>query len=243
MFEKKMTENDKKKEIKMKKTEAKKSGGAREKTLSVVKTLVLPLLFVALVTCVIYVVTQERAKGEELKTTVVCMKENVPANTFVEAKDIDKYFVETKVDMTAVPTTAYKSLSELSKKGFYIEDAMTKSQMVLKDNLADSDAVMDKYKPGYEVTSFNAQEFADGVNGSLRKGDIVDVYAIDPTTELLTLMASNVYVADVYDNSGKKITEDSEIATSFTVYVTPEEVEQINNAVVYGGIQMYLKAE
>ena len=31
--------------------------------------------------------------------------------------------------------------------------------------------------------------------------------------------------------------------TSFTVWVTPEEVENINTAVVYGGIHMYLKTE
>lgn len=45
------------------------------------------------------------------------------------------------------------------------------------------------------------------------------------------------------DTAGKKITEDDEVATSFTVWVTPEEVESINTAVVYGGIRMYLKAE
>ena len=84
---------------------------------------------------------------------------------------------------------------------------------------------------------------ADGVNGSLRKGDIVDVYALDPATELLTLYAENVYVAEVYDNSGKKVTELDGIATSFTVWVTPDEVESLNLAVVYGGVQMYLKTE
>lgn len=52
-----------------------------------------------------------------------------------------------------------------------------------------------------------------------------------------------VYVSEVYDNAGKKITEDDGVATSFTVWVTPEEVESINTAVVYGGIQMYLKTE
>ena len=114
---------------------------------------------------------------------------------------------------------------------------------MLKDNIADEDAVLDKYKDGYEITSFNAQEFADGVNGALRKGDIVDVYALDPAIKELVLMASDVYVADVYDNAGKKITEPEEIATSFTVYVTDEEVAQINTAVSYGGIQLYLKAE
>lgn len=81
------------------------------------------------------------------------------------------------------------------------------------------------------------------VNGSLRKGDIVDVYAVDPASEMFVLMAENVYVSAVYDNAGKKITDDEGVATSFTVWVTPEEVESINTAVVYGGIQMYLKTK
>lgn len=118
---------------------------------------------------------------------------------------------------------------------------MAKSQMVLSGDISTTDAVMDKYKAGYQVTSFNAMEFADGVNGSLRKGDIVDVYAVDPATEVLTLYAENVYVSEVYDSSGKKITEDSEVATSFTVYVTPEEVESVNMAVVNGNVQLYKK--
>ena len=50
-------------------------------------------------------------------------------------------------------------------------------------------------------------------------------------------------MANVYDSSGNKISEPEEIATSFTVYVTKDEVEQINLAVVYGGVQMYLIAE
>ena len=147
------------------------------------------------------------------------------------------------VNVAVVPENAIKSLSDLSKEGFYIEDSMKKSQMVLDCNIADKDAVMDKYLSGYEVTSFAAQNFSDGVNGSLRKGDIVDVYALDPETELLTLYAKNVYIAEVYDNSGNKITEPKGIATSFTVWVTPKEVEKLNLAVVHGGVQMYLKTE
>lgn len=112
-----------------------------------------------------------------------------------------------------------------------------------EEDIAKTDEVMDKYKDGYEVTSFAAESFPGGVNGSLRKGDIVNLYALDPATELLTLMAENVYVANVYDSSGNKISEPEEIATSFTVYVTKDEVEQINLAVVYGGVQMYLIAE
>jgi hypothetical protein len=245
MFEKKITEEQKKQMVKESKKANKqtKKGKGESKALSVVKTLLIPAVFAAIIVCVLYVAVQNRAAQEELKTSVVCMKENVKANTYVKADEIEKYFTTTSVELTAVPKTAVKSLSELGKDGFYIKDAMSSSQMVLSDNLADKDEVMDKYLSGYEVTSFAAESFDGGVNGSLRKGDIVSVYAIDPATEMLVLMADNVYIADVYDSSGNKVVEHSGIATSFTVYVIEEEVEQINKAVVYGGIQMYLKAE
>lgn len=51
----------------------------------------------------------------------------------------------------------------------------------------------------------------------------MDVYAVDPATEMLTLMAENIYISEVYDNAGKKITEDDGVATSFTVWVTPRK--------------------
>ena len=246
MFEKKISEEQKKKmekETKRSLKKEKKEKGAESKLLSVVKVIVLPLLFAGIVVCAIYLAMQQKAVQEDLKTTVVCMKEDVPTNTYVESKDIEKYFTTVKVQLEAVPENAYKSLSDFSKDGFYIEDSMKMAQMVLDCNIAAEDEVMDKYLNGYEVTAFDAQNFADGVNGSLRKGDIVDVYALDPATELLTLYAENVYVAEVYDNSGKKVTEPDGIATSFTVWVTPDEVENLNLAVVYGGVQMYLKTE
>lgn len=246
MFEKKVSDEQKKrleKEANKSVKKEKKAKGDENKILLAVKVVVLPLLFAGVVVSAIYLAMQQKAAQDDLRTTVVCMKEDVAPNTFVEAKDLDKYFTTVKVQLEAVPENAIKSLSDFSKDGFYIEDAMKKSQMVLTCNIAGKDEVMDKYLSGYEVTSFDAQNFADGVNGSLRKGDIVDVFALDPATELLTLYAENVYVAEVYDNSGKKVTEPDGIATSFTVWVTPDEVESLNLAVVYGGVQMYLKTE
>ena len=153
------------------------------------------------------------------------VKAKESGNTFVKSEDAGKYFEVISVDLTAIPTCAYKSLDELPKDGFYIENAMTKTQMVMKDDIADKDIVMDKYKNGYEITSFPAESFDGGVNGSLRKGDVVDVYALNPETELLELFAENVYVSEVYDNAGNRITEPDGVATSFTVWVTPEEVD------------------
>ena len=241
MFQKKAAVNakDEKKTV----TKKKKSGNVKAKLISVLKVVVLPALFAGIVVCGLYLSMQNKLEAESLKGQVLVMKENVAANTYVQAEDMNKYFETVAVEKTAIPASAYSTVSDLPKDGFYIDRAMTKSQMVLKDDVASKDQVMDKYKSGYEITSFAAESFDDSVNGSLRKGDIVDVYAVDPASELLVLMAENVYVSEVYDNAGKKITDDEGVATSFTVWVTPEEVESINTAVVYGGIQMYLKTE
>lgn len=251
MFEKKITDAEKKRMEKEAKKAAKaerrkargETGAGKEKALSIVKTLVIPAIIAAILVCVIYVAIDSKASAEELKTKVVCMKTDVPKNTYVTPDEVAKYFEEISVEMAAVPKSAYSSVNDLPKDGFYIENALSKSQMVLKDDIATEDAIMDKYKNGFEITSFGAQAFTGGVNGSLRRGDIVDVYAVDPTTDMLVLMAEDVYVYAVYDNTGNKVTSADETATAFTVYVTPEEVEQINMAVCYGGIQMYLKTE
>lgn len=245
MFEKKISDKEKKQMAKQEKRAAREKNGTaygkKERALTILKTLLIPALLAGVVCLVIYIAMENKAAEAELKGQVVVLKSDVAANTFVAADEFGSYFDEVSVELTAIPGTVYASVSDLPQEGFYIEDAMSKSQMVLKDDIATSDVVMDKYKAGYEVTSFNAMEFADGVNGSLRKGDIVDVYAIDPATEALTLYAENVYVSEVYDSAGKKITEDDEVATSFTVYVTPDEVESINTAVVNSGIQLYKK--
>ena len=250
MFEKKISDEERKKMEREAKKNAKASKkkestgtSVKDKLISVCKVVVLPLIIAGIVVCALYLAMQNKLEAESLKGPVLAMREDVAANTFVKSEDAGKYFEVISVDLTAIPTCAYKSLDELPKDGFYIENAMTKTQMVMKDDIADKDFVMDKYKNGYEITSFPAESFDGGVNGSLRKGDSVDVYALNPETELLELFAENVYVSEVYDNAGNRITEPNGVATSFTVWVTPEEVESVNLAVVYGRVQIYLKMQ
>ena len=239
MFEKKIKDNDKKQDKRVKKKE---KTGAKERVLLIVKTVAIPLVLAGAIVLALYLAMQSKFEADSLKGEVLVMKEAVAANTIVSKENADDYFTSVSVELTAIPSTAYTSLSELPDK-FYIENAMAKNQMVMKDDISKSDAVMDKYQSGYEVTSFAAESFDFSVNGTLRHGDVVDIYAVDPATETLMLMAENVYVDEVYDNSGNKITDDEGVATSFTVWVTSDEVESINTAVIYGGIQMYLKTE
>ena len=103
------------------------------------------------------------------------------------------------------------------------------------------DHELDKYKSGYEVTSFAVSNFDKGINGKLREGAIIDIYAVDPATDELTLYVSDVYVSGAYDSSGNELTTEGGVAQSFTVYVKSYEVEDMNKAINYGEIHIHKK--
>ena len=121
MFEKKVTDAEKKrleKEAKKaekarRKEEAAKSGSGKEKALSIVKTLAVPTIIAAIIVCVIYVVVDSKASADELKTEVLCMVKDVPANTIVTADNVKDYFTVVSVDISAVQVNAYNQLSVL----------------------------------------------------------------------------------------------------------------------------------
>lgn len=184
MFEKKVKDTDKKLD---KGTKNKGKIAAKERAVLIIKTVAIPLVLASVVVLALYLAMQSKFEADSIKGDVLVMKEKVTANTIVTKENADKYFTTVSVELTAIPSTAYTSVSELPDK-FYIENVMAKNQMVMKDDISKSDPVMDKYKVGYEVTSFAAESFDYSVNGSLRHGDVVDVYAVDPATETLTLM-------------------------------------------------------
>ena len=90
MFQKKAAVNakDEKKTV----TKKKKSGNVKAKLISVLKVVVLPALFAGIVVCGLYLSMQNKLEAESLKGQVLVMKENVAANTYVKAEDMDKYF-------------------------------------------------------------------------------------------------------------------------------------------------------
>lgn len=151
MFEKKIRDEERKKMEREAKKNAKASKkkestgtSVKDKLISVYKVVVLPLIFAGIVVCALYLAMQNKLEAESLKGLVRAMREDVAANTFVKSKDAGKYFEVISVDLTAIPTCAYRSLDELPKDGFYIDNTMTKTQMVMKDDIADKDLVMDK---------------------------------------------------------------------------------------------------
>lgn len=245
MFEKKMTEEEKKllqKEAKKaKKAEKKNESEWAIKAKKVAKVVVLPLLLASIMVCFLYIVVRNNTLAENLKTDVVVATKDIVENTKISADEIDDYFEVIRVDADAVVSVYASSLSQLPKDGFYVKEDMVKGQMLQKSDIEESDFVMDKYKDDAVITALKVSEFSNSVCGSLRYGDIVDVYAIDPATDELVFVVGDVYILGAYNSSGEKLNTSEGTAVAFTVLATPDEVAALNKAIAWEGIQLYLK--
>lgn len=245
MFEKKMTEEEKKllqKEAKKaKKAEKKNESELAVKAKKVAKIVALPLILASIMVCFLYIVVRNNTLAENLKTDVVVATKNIVENTKISADEIDDYFEVIRVDADAVVNVYASSLSDLPADGFYVKTDIVKGQMLHKKDIEESDFVMDKYKEDAVITSLKVSEFSNSVCGSLRYGDIVDVYAVDPATDELVFVVGDVYILAAYNNSGEKLNTLEGTAVAFTVLATPEEVVDLNRAIAWEGIQLYLK--
>ena len=240
-----MTEEEKKilqKEAKKaKKAEKKKDSKWATKGAKIAKVVVLPLLLASIMVCFLYIVVRNNTLAENLKKDVVVARKDIVENTKISAEEIHKYFEVVRVDADAVVSVYVSSLGELPRDGFYVKEDLVKGQMLHKEDIEESDFVMDKYKEDAVITSLKVSEFSNSVCGSLRYGDIVDVYAVDPATDELVFVVGNVYILGAYNSSGEKLNTAEGSAVAFTVLATPEEVVELNRAIAWEGIQLYKK--
>ena len=172
---------------------------------------------------------------------MVVASKNLRVNAYITPDEVDEYFKVISVDGAAVSKDAYISMDDLKEKGFYTNIPIGNGQIVYSGNLKPTDARLDKYQSGYEVTSIAVSNFDKGVNGKVREGAIIDVYAVDPATDELVKYAEDVYVAAAFDSSGNELTTDEGVAQSFTIYVKEAEIEELNKAINYGEIHIYQK--
>lgn len=206
------------------------------------KAFVIPFFVAIILTGIIYGMIMHQVNSTEGKIPVVYITKSVDKNTKINADDYNNTFTLKYVDQDLIPATVYQSLDELPSDGLYIKTDMDKNQILLPENFTTDDLTMAKYESGHETTSISATSFANAVNGTIRKGDIVDIYSRPSSADAVTeLYGQDLYVEAAYTANGTECKTPEDVATSLTIWVTPDEVSDINKAVALGNIQVYVQ--
>ena len=206
------------------------------------KAFVIPFFVAIILTGIIYGMIMHQVNSTEGKIPVVYITKSVDKNTKINADNYNNTFTLKYVDQDLIPATVYQSLDELPGDGLYIKTDMDKNQILLPENFTTDDLTMAKYESGHETTSISATSFANAVNGTIRKGDIVDIYSRPSSADAVTeLYGQDLYVEAAYTANGTECKNPEDVATSLTIWVTPDEVSDINKAVALGNIQVYVQ--
>ena len=229
MFEKKVKETKEVTKKKIKKAPEKKG---------ILGIVLVPLLLTVVLVGAIYLLMGKLSENEILLSDVVVAKDSLRVNAYITPEEVEQHFEVKQMDTSLVTDT---SLSDLKKRAFYVKVPVPAGKILYVQDTVSTNATLDKYLSGYEVTGICVSNFDRAVNGRIREGDVIDIYAVDKTTDALTLYAQDVYVAAAYDSSGNELATDEGVAVAFTIWVKEAEVEKVNQAINFGEIQIYRK--
>lgn len=216
-------------------------GGAPEKKRCDL-TWVIPIVIALLIINIFYLTKNRDAETSDRELAgVVYARKDIPAHTYISPDDIEIYFVTIRTDSALIPADSYDSIYYLPQDGFYVCNSLKSREIVRATDITTDDPEIAKYSGNdYLLTSIEVKKFSNACNGKIRAGDIINIYAGTDTNEKdLKLIAENVYVTDTVDRYGNP-TSDDDLAVSFTIRVTPNEITKINAAISNGNIQMYL---
>lgn len=181
------------------------------------------IAFVGLTTFESYVLSDKDTK------TVIVASKNIPSGTFIDDGNRDTFFAEKVVNATLVTDTTFKKIEDIEGK---ILTDVSAGEIMTQNRLFNTAYVNQEFSDPVMV-SFAILAAEDGLNGHIRKGDLVDLIYTnknDLGENASAKFLENVYIINAYDASYTLI-EDEDLSTQamyFDIYLEHEEAEYFN---------------
>jgi len=222
----------------------KKSGGIGKFFLALVMAIV---VFIALL------VLQTGIMNKYEKKTVVIAKTDISANIDITKDNLKQYFTTTDYDVTKLPAGYIeKNALEETLSNVLVTTYIPKGQVITDSVFVTSDSVTGQLAKleGAELveTSFSVDSIADAVAGTLRRGDVIDIYLYyventedsqfsaktDMKADIQKVVLKDIHIKQAYDGSGVAITEDNKDAAAvlFDIVANEEDVDKLNELLV-----------
>jgi len=185
-------------------------------------------LFIAIIAYVGTVSFEAYLLSDKNVTTVVVATKDIPADVLIDDENRNEYFSTQTINSNLVTSTTLKELKAASGK---TATAITKGEIITTNRFYNTNSANDSIKNPVEF-SFTVSAADKAANGSIRRGDIVDIIGIIESAGIVTSRSikEDVYIVEAYNNSGKAIS-DTDVdtqAVSFKIYIERRDTEYYN---------------
>ena len=205
----------------------------RKVWIGVISLILAMLLFLALL-----VIQQSMQEKPESKW-VLCAKEGIPKNVVLTEENISLYTEKKEIPVMWLPEGYISSVEQL--KGMISEVKIAKGSIL--DNA--EFAIYDEYYAEYQELSWISipiKELYEGVAGSLRTGDYIDIYLVKEEDKqyFCETLEERVPVAATYSDQGTIIDGDSTngLTQLIVIPIEKQNVAQFYERLAQGNIRI-----
>lgn len=199
------------------------------KTRSITITIVIGLLLS--ITLFIFLTQLEKEMLRDYETReVVRSVEEVPAGTWITESNVNLYFVLEEVNGKIVTDETITNLSMLC--GSYANRNLSVGEIMYLPLFSSKEKLTGRYNSPTEI-SIRIEDEANGVAGTLRKGDCVNIFVStlngETKQEVYKEILKNIVINEAYDSVGNLIgmSDKEKKACIITFYVEESEVAML----------------
>ena len=179
-------------------------------------------LVAAVAVFIVMLQIEKSVLAEYEKGTVYVAAERIPKGRLVTENDYSVYFREQETDISCIAASALRSPQQLAGLAakFDIEPGV-----ILTEEMFESLNEIWEQMEEPVIAGFKADDLYQVVGGTVRPGDRIHVYRVNEDKEAV-LIWENVYVAEVFDQTGNRIESDNSNAAAqrINVYLDKADV-------------------
>ncbi len=208
----------------------------KEKKNILPKAAVAALLAAVIVFCIMLNVEKNAMAAYEKGGILVAAKD-IAKGIVLTPENMAEYLEEKEMDKSLIPQTAVTAEELMSQQ--MVVQKLDKGTMITTSMLQDLDKLLQGMTEPV-IAGFKAEDLYQVVSGTLRSGDRIHIYTVDPETKNTYLVWENIFVRDVFDGSGALIHADDIETAAQRVNILMEKanVEQLYSELSAGSLRV-----
>lgn len=198
-------------------------------------------LAAALAVFAVMLQVEKKAMADYEKGTVYMAVREIPKGQMITEENYGQYFVQRELERSCIADSALRSPEQITglAAGFNIAPGVLLTEEMFERR---NDILGTMKEP--VVAGFKADDLYQVVGGTLRAGDRIHIYRVTEGAETI-LIWDNVYVEEVFDQSGRRI-ENSDTSTAVqrvNVYLDKGDVETFYSELTSGTLRVVRKID
>jgi len=198
--------------------------GVKELIISIVLAL---MLFLSLL------VIEGKMLNDYKTSEVIVANHAISKSTQITESNAYLFFSRKEVPSNIIPKTAVVDIKDLIGK--VVCDSISDGEIIVDARFSAEEEYLAKIKNPLEV-GMRVSNLSQIVGGTIRKGDLINIFVVDSSTRESVVVLKNVYVSKAFDTSGVEIKDSgSDVESlSLNLYID-SSVEQYFDETIASG--------